>query len=641
MNWETDTIRIFLAFLVILVAANQIAKLFLKVKLPMITGMLITGILTGPFILQLVPLEATTKLTFVSEMSLAFIAFAAGAELYLKEMRGRLKSIAWMTFGQLVITFVIGVVGVYMLAEYVPFMSGLTEEGQLAVSILVGTIFVARSPSSAIAVINELRAKGPFTQTAMGVTVVKDVLVIILFAVNFSLAGALITNAQFDLFLFLIVFIELALSFGVGALLWKLLDFVLSLRTTTNIKIPLILVAGYSIYIMSHSIQAYTLENMATGIHIEPLLVCIIASFMVTNYSKHRPEFLKILHDAGPYIYLTFFTFTGATMSLNILMDVWEIALALFGLRLLGMVLGAFAGGGMAGDPKKHNLIAWMPYVTQAGVGLGLVTEISNEFTDWGNEFATLLIAVIVLNQIVGPPLFKWSLSFVGEDHSKGSSPLYDGPRDAVIFGLEGKSIALARMLKKNGWGVKIASNISSVDLAGMSDVEVHFVPEWSFETLEALEAGKAEAIVTMMSDKENYKVCELCYEHYGTKDMIVRLNDRSNFESFFNLGARIVEPSTAIVSLLDQFVRSPSTTSLLLGMDEQQTTAEIEVRDPTIHGMFIRNLRLPPDTIILSIKRGEQILISHGYTRLRRHDLVNLVGSKESIEEVRLRFEG
>lgn len=245
------------------------------------------------------------------------------------------------------------------------------------------------------------------------------------------------------------------------------------------------------------------------------------------------------------------------------------------------------------------------------------------------------------MNQIIGPPLFKWSLSFVGEDHSKGRSPLYDGPRDAIIFGLEGKSIALARMLKKNGWGVKIATTISNVDLANMTDVDIHFLPEWSYETLEALETGKAEAIVTMLSDKESFRVCELAYEHYGTKDMIVRLNDRANFESFYKLGARIVEPSTAIVSLLDQFVRSPSTTSLLLGMDENQTTAEIEVRDPNIHGMFIRNLRLPPDTIILSIKRGEQILISHGYTRLRRHDLVNLVGSKESIEQVRLRFEG
>ncbi len=58
-------------------------------------------------------------------------------------------------------------------------MSEMDTSSKIAVSILFGTIFVARSPSSAIAVINEMRANGPFTKTVMGVTVLKDVLVII------------------------------------------------------------------------------------------------------------------------------------------------------------------------------------------------------------------------------------------------------------------------------------------------------------------------------------------------------------------------------------------------------------------------------------------------------------------------------
>ena len=56
---------------------------------------------------------------------------------------------------------------------------------------MMATIFVARSPASAIAVINEMRAKGSFVQMAMGVTVIKDFLVILLFAICFSVAGTL------------------------------------------------------------------------------------------------------------------------------------------------------------------------------------------------------------------------------------------------------------------------------------------------------------------------------------------------------------------------------------------------------------------------------------------------------------------
>jgi len=102
-----------------------------------------------------------------------------------------------------------------------------------------------------------------------------------------------------------------------------------------------------------------------------------------------------------------------------------------------------------------------------------------------------------------------------------------------------------------------------------------------------------------------------------------------------------IVDPSTAIVSLLDHFVRSPQATSLLLGMEENQDTLMLEVRNPNLHKMALRNLHLPHDIIVLSVTRRGQMIISHGYTRLRKKDIVTLVGSTESLENVRLRFEG
>ena len=45
------------------------------------------------------------------------------------------------------------------------------------VALFSGVIAVARSPASALAVIRETRAGGPFTQTVLGVTMVSDVLV--------------------------------------------------------------------------------------------------------------------------------------------------------------------------------------------------------------------------------------------------------------------------------------------------------------------------------------------------------------------------------------------------------------------------------------------------------------------------------
>ena len=84
-----------------------------------------------------------------------------------------------------------------------------------------------------------------------------------------------------------------------------------------------------------------------------------------------------------------------------------------------------------------------------------------------------------------------------------------------------------------------------------------------SLKAMEGLELDKADAVITLLSDEDNYRVCELIYERVGTPTLVARLNDWSNHQRFRKLGVLIVHPSTAVVSLLDHFVRAPSTASL------------------------------------------------------------------------------
>jgi len=90
----------------------------------------------------------------------------------------------------------------------------------------------------------------------------------------------------------------------------------------------------------------------------------------------------------------------------------------------------------------------------------------------------------------------------------------------------------------------------------------------------------------------------------------------------------------------MDHFVRSPQATSLLMGMEPGQDSRDLEVMNPDLHGVTLRDLRLPSDVIILSISRGGQMLISHGYTRLRTRDIVTFVGSIESLDDLTRRFD-
>ena len=161
-----DFLILLIGFGMVAIAGNQIAKFFQKIKFPLVTGLIVTGIVAGTSLLNFIPSETLPKLNFLNSIALAIIAFSAGAELYIKDLRSRISSIKWMTIGQLFVTLIMSAWVIYFFASKIPFMNSLDDKTKIVVSVLFGVIFVARSPSSIIAVINELRAKRSFYQNS-------------------------------------------------------------------------------------------------------------------------------------------------------------------------------------------------------------------------------------------------------------------------------------------------------------------------------------------------------------------------------------------------------------------------------------------------------------------------------------------
>ncbi len=172
------------------------------------------------------------------------------------------------------------------------------------------------------------------------------------------------------------------------------------------------------------------------------------------------------------------------------------------------------------------------------------------------------------------------------------------------------------------------------------SDLDIQAIRGLDLGSLQELEAERARAVIGLLSDEDNLQICELLYEHFGTETMIVNLHDRQNLARFRDLGVLVVDPGTAMVSLMDHCVRSPAATSLMLGLDPEQDVVDITVRNPDLHKMPLRDLRLPLDVLVLYVQRGDRLMHSHGFTRLELHDHVTLVGSEESLDEVRLQFQ-
>jgi Trk K+ transport system NAD-binding subunit len=281
-----------------------------------------------------------------------------------------------------------------------------------------------------------------------------------------------------------------------------------------------------------------------------------------------------------------------------------------------------------------------MAYVTQAGIGLGLAKSVVDQFPSFGTEFAAMIIAVIVLSQIVGPPLFKWAIRRVGESHTRGAATP-DEIRDALILGIDDQSLALERQLTANDWKVIMAdTDESHVKRLQSTDVEAHHIEKVDEASISKLVSGATDAVVAMLGDdKANYKACELVFEKFGVPRLVVRLNDLSWSDSFDELNVRIVEPTSAMINLLDQFVRVPKLAEILLHRDPEHDVVQVTIDDPDIEGLKLRDLRLPPNVRLLGISRDGHAIVPQGNTVLYHNDEITLVGKPGDLRAVAARW--
>ena len=636
-----QTLLYTISFLVLCLASYLIGKFFTRIHLPYITGYLFAGALVSSFGLGLIPQEAAAQLRFIDELSLGVIAFVAGSELYLPELRSRLRRILWTTGGILVAALVLMGVALYVATEFIPFTQGMGASSRLAVALLGSTVLLALSPPSTIAVIREVQARGPFTATALGVTVLMDVVIIVLFAVSASLAGVLLLGEPFGIGFVGVLALDLALALGIGYAVGRLLQLLLGTGLPKVAQMALVVALGYLIFELAGQVKAFSAARLPFEVYIEPLLIALVGGFFVTNFTPHRDRFDTLLHDVGPAVYVAFFTLTGISLKLDILLATLPVAVALFLVRMGGIFIGSFAGSALAGVPARQGRLSWMAFITQAGIALGLAREVAVQFPALGDAFATLIISVVVLNEIFGPLFLKSVLRRAGETPAE-AEPGKAEERDALVLGIEGGSVALAQQLRRHGWRVVLAdTDRAQVEHAAeevaADGLELRHVPELDPPALQGLVTPHTDAVVAMLrSDEASLRVCEAVRARHRTARLVVRLGSLALYDRFRDLGALVVDAASAQVNLLDQAVRAPQSAALLLHQDgEQREMVQMTISNPAADGLLVRDLRLPPDVLLLDILRDGGSVVPHGNNVLRLRDEVTLLGRTESIEGV------
>jgi Kef-type K+ transport system membrane component KefB len=398
----------------LLLAAYLVGDVLSWIRLPKITGYILAGVCFGPYALDLVGAGTVRELKLIDDLALTFIALAAGGELRLAELRQRRRSIVLTIVFQAVVVFVGVAVFTLVARPLLPFVAGRSAVELLAVAALLGTFALARSPSSTIAIISELKARGPFTEMVLGVTVVMDVLVIFVFAAVVSTCQVLVTpGTSMDFRLMAAIVVELVGSVLGGMALGGLIS--LYIRHVKVELLVFILALAFLVTFCSRQFALLLDQLYGVSLHLEPMLVCITAGFWVRNFSHGGDPFMEKIDRSSLPIYVIFFSLTGAALSIDALSQTWLVAVMLVAVRCVLIWVGAYWGGALSGDPPRFRRLSGLSFITQAGVSLGLAGIVMRRFPDWGPALATTIVAVITLNQIIGPVAFKIALGAVGE----------------------------------------------------------------------------------------------------------------------------------------------------------------------------------------------------------------------------------
>jgi len=109
--------------------------------------------------------------------------------------------------------------------------------------------------------------------------------------------------------------------------------------------------------------------------------------------------------------------------------------------------------------------------------------------------------------------------------------------------------------------------------------------------------------------------------------------------EAFTQLGARVIDPSSAVVHLLQQSIEAPEAVDLLLQQNPDHEITQITITESSLFGLSLRDLRLPSDVLILEIIRDGSSIVPHGFSVLRADDKLTVIGSPTSLADVSTRL--
>ena len=369
-----------------------LGSIFNRLKLPQLLGMLLTGIILGPYLLNLLDPKILSISTDLRQIALIIILTRAGLNLDINDLKKVGRPAVLMCF----VPATFEILGMIIFA---PKFLGLG----LLDSAILGTVIAAVSPAVVVPKMLKLMEDGYGTeegipQLIMAGASVDDVFVIVLFTSFIGLASNGIFSALNLIKIPTSIFFGISVGFLCAILL---IYFFKKVHIRDSMKVIIILNISFLLVTFEHSLTGIigfsgllAIMSMGTGIQEKN---SILAKRLSSNYSK-----LWIAAE------VMLFVLVGATVNIKYALGASIPAILLIMTVIVFRMVGVFLcllGTSLSYKERLFCMIAYCPKATvQAAIGsIPLSMGLSS-----GN----IILTVAVLSILITAPLGAFAIDF-------------------------------------------------------------------------------------------------------------------------------------------------------------------------------------------------------------------------------------
>lgn len=399
---------------------SRVAKLL---ELPAVTAYLIAGIIIGPYFLGnlgvsglgFTSMEDIKAYDIISDVALGFIAFSIGNEFKLSQLKHIGKQAAIIGIFQALLTCVlvdIALVAIHLIAP---------DKLSLPSAIVLGAVATATAPAATLMVVRQYKSKGPLTDLLLPIVALDDAVGLIIFAVSFGVAKALMVGNVDILSIIVEPILEVVLSLLLGAVMGCIFTFFEKFFHSRSKRLAM------SVTFVLLTVALSMLKFEIGGIHIafSSLLVCMMLGTVFCNICDFSEELMDRIDRWTAPLFILFFVISGAELEFSIFKDAGIVFIGIVYIiaRCLGKYFGASISARATKCDKKIVKYLGITLFPQAGVALGMAIK-AEELGPEGVIVANITLFAVLIYEIIGPYLTKNSLLKAGEinPHEKMSA---------------------------------------------------------------------------------------------------------------------------------------------------------------------------------------------------------------------------